>query len=110
MQSRGSDYICAAEARAEGSPARSAINRIGALSDMSSCSDPLCSRTAEMQPRAFIICHKIGLGLAWLEQELAAFGPSAFIICTRVATARKDAQGVETTVTSTERGNCIERM
>ena len=38
-----------------------------------------------------------------LEQELAALGPSAFIICTRVAAAGKDTHGVETTVTSAER-------
>ena len=56
-----------------------------------------------MQARAFIIRHKIGLGLARLEQELAALGPSAFIICTRVAAAGKDTHGVETTVTSAER-------
>ena len=58
-----------------------------------------------MQARAFIIYHKIGLGLSWLHEELAAFLQRAFVIRLSVAAARKDAHCVVAAVPATEGGN-----
>ncbi len=73
---------------------------------LSSRCNPLCGRAAKAQAGAFVISHEIGLGFAWLDEELAAPGPRAFIICMSIAIARKDAYSVEATVAAAERRNC----
>jgi hypothetical protein len=71
--------------------------------------NPLRSRTAEVQAGTIIVDHEIRLGLAWLDQKLAALSPRAFIICASIPTARKDPHCVEATVTAAERGNCAKQ-
>ena len=71
----------------------------------SNCSDPFSSTATEMQARTFIVYHKIGLGLSWLHEELAAFLQRAVVIRLSVAAARKDAHCVVAAVPATERRN-----
>jgi hypothetical protein len=63
-----------------------------------------------VQAGTFIIGHEIGLGLAWLQKELTALGPRAFIIYTSITSAWKDPNCAEATVAATERRNCRNEM